>query len=76
MRIHTKILRKPLNKIRIKALKFLGELRENQNFKRGIFRLVICPEIFLRFGGEEYRFLNVRSLGFPHSLRTEREFYL
>jgi cell division protein ZapA len=52
------------------------EEAKNQNFRRGIFRPVICPEIFLRFGGEEYLFLNFRSLGFPHSLRTEREFYL
>ena len=76
MRIHTKILRKPLNKIRIKALEFLGELGESQNLQRGIFRPVICPEIRLPFCKEEYRFLNFRHLGFPLSLRTKREIFL
>jgi hypothetical protein len=76
MRIHTKILRKPLNKIRIKALKFLGELGESQNLQRGIFRPVICPEVFLPFCEEEYRFLVFCYLGFPLGLRTEREILL
>ena len=76
MRIHTKILRKPLNKIRIKALEFLGELGESQNLQREIFRPVICPEILLPFSEEEHRFLNFCYLGFPLSLRTEREIFL
>ncbi len=76
MRIHTKILRKLLNKIRIRALKFLGELGESQDLQRGIFRPVICAEVLLPFCEEEYRFLNFRHLGFPLSLRTERKMFL
>jgi len=76
MRIHTKILRKPLNKIRIKALEFLDELGESQNLQRAIFRPVICPEILLLFSEEECRFLNFRHLGFLLSLQTERKMFL
>jgi len=76
MRIHTKILRKPLNKIWLKALKFLDELRESQNLQRGIFRPVVCPEVFLPFCEDEHRFLNFCFLGFPLGLRTEIEILL
>jgi hypothetical protein len=71
MIIHTKILRKPLNKIWLKALKFLDELRKSQDLQIGIFKPVVCLEVFLPFCEDEHRFLNFCFLGFPLSLRTE-----
>jgi hypothetical protein len=72
MRIHTKILRKPLNKIVIRVLEFLDELRVSQSPQAGMFRYSACPAVLFPAGEGEYRFLNFRCIGFPFSLRTEK----
>jgi hypothetical protein len=76
MRIHTKILRKPLNKIVIKALEFLDELRVSQSPQAGIFRYSVCPAVLFPTGEVEYRFLIFRCNGFPFSLRTEKATFM
>ena len=76
MRIHTKILRKPLNNIWFIAQKFIDELRESQNLQRGIFRPVVCPEVLPTDREEEHRFLDFYYIGFPLGFRTKREILL
>jgi hypothetical protein len=76
MRIHTKILRKPLNKIVIKALEFLDELKVSQSPQAGMFRYSICPAVVFPAGEGEYSFLNFRCSGFPFSLRTEKATFM